>query len=178
MNKPQKIIMGCDPGLSGAVAGLWINDSWGIDGLRVDDMPTMVIKSGKKEQQHISAAGLAALIKDYGRVSSATVELVGAMPGQGVTSMFRFGYAAGLLHGCLGACGVPVETITPQEWKRMVRLIGENKDASRFRAQQLFPDYAGLFARVKDNGRADAVLIAFSAYLKERASMAGIKSTA
>lgn len=38
--------------------------------------------------------------------------------------------------------------------------VRAGKDGSRERAMQLFPQYADQFARKKDNGRSDAVLIA------------------
>jgi crossover junction endodeoxyribonuclease RuvC len=37
----------------------------------------------------------------------------------------------------------------------------EGKDGSRLRAIELFPNYGQLFARKKDDGRADAALLAY-----------------
>jgi hypothetical protein len=40
----------------------------------------------------------------------------------------------------------------------------DRKDAARKRACQLFPQVAGLFSRVKDDGRAEAALLAYYAH--------------
>lgn len=81
------------------------------------------------------------------------------MPGQGVSSMFAFGRAVGVLEGALGAHKIPYSRIPPQEWQRGMRVRG-GKDGARERAMALFPAKAGDFARKKDDGRADAALLA------------------
>jgi len=87
------------------------------------------------------------------------------MPGQGVSSMFSFGRAAGIIEGVLAGFSVPFELIPPATWTKSMRTFG-GKDGSRQRAQELFPDYAHLFARKKDDGRAEAALLA--CYAAER----------
>jgi crossover junction endodeoxyribonuclease RuvC len=89
----------------------------------------------------------------------AVVELVNAMPGQGVTSMFAFGHAFGLACGVLAGMGIPCELITPAKWKRDLK-VNPGKDGSRLMAMTLWPEHAGEFKRVKDDGRAEAALIA------------------
>ncbi len=54
--------------------------------------------------------------------------------------------------------GIAFEAIVPSVWKRRMGLNGQNKEGSRFMAQQLFPS-APLF-RKGDDGRAEALLIA------------------
>lgn len=46
------------------------------------------------------------------------LERVGARPGQGVTSMFKFGENFGFIQGLLTACSIPYGLVTPQKWKR------------------------------------------------------------
>ena len=87
------------------------------------------------------------------------------MPGQGVSSMFSFGRAAGIVEGVLAGLSVSFELIPPATWIKSMRTFG-GKDGSRQRAQELFPDYAHLFARKKDDGRAEAALLA--CYAAER----------
>jgi hypothetical protein len=54
----------------------------------------------------------------------------------------------------------PSTYVTPAAWTKSVgRAAG--KDASRMRAMELFPSKAELFKRAKDDGRADAALIAY-----------------
>jgi crossover junction endodeoxyribonuclease RuvC len=127
--------------------------------LDVEDMPTLEVKRGNKMKREISPQMLAGIIASR-KPDRAIIELVGAMPGQGVTSMFAFGKSYGL---CIGICAglqIPVEHVTPAKWKKAVG-AREGKDGNRMRAAEVFPAYAHLFRRVKDDGRSDAALIAF-----------------
>ncbi len=95
-------------------------------------------------------------------VRLAALEKVGAMPGQGVVSMFSFGQNVGTWHGILAALSIPYVTPRPQEWQRGLvdRKAGKDtKAASLATARRLFPD-ADL-GRKKDHGRADALLLAW-----------------
>lgn len=53
----------------------------------------------------------------------------------------------------------PLE-IRSQEWKKELKLIGEDKTASRALAAKLWPKLKATMTRVKDDGRAEALLIA------------------
>lgn len=99
-------------------------------------------------------------------VSHAVIELVHAMPGQGVCSMFSFGRAAGVADGALTLSlpGKEIEEVTPQKWQNFFRLrLGISKETpfdSRSIALQLFPSFAASFSRKKDHNSADALLMA------------------
>jgi crossover junction endodeoxyribonuclease RuvC len=97
------------------------------------------------------------------RPQLAVVERVGAMPGQGVTSMFSFGLACGIVHGALGALEVPMELVTPQQWKQEMHV---GRDNARQRASQLLPAGSRLWPLVKHDGRAEAALIGLWAIMK------------
>ena len=146
------IKIGIDPGVTGAIAALDADNRL-ID---VFDMP--VVQDGKKRR--VNAPELAAII---GAICSgagqyhAYVEKVGAMPGQGVTSMFNFGRSAGIIDGVLGALHIPLTYVSPQKWKKAAGLIGKEKDQGRTRAIELYPS-APLNLK-KHIGRADAILI-------------------
>jgi crossover junction endodeoxyribonuclease RuvC len=149
-----RVIIGIDPGLSGAVAAL------GTDGrLNVHDMPAIRIDRNGKARRDVDAAALVDLIRTMGADAVAWVERVGAMPGQGVSSMFQFGRAAGIVDGVLAALAVPISFVTPQTWRRDLH-VPAGKDGSRLRASQLLPAYAGEWRRACDDGRAEAALIA------------------
>lgn len=149
------IILGCDPGLSDALAIL--NTDTGA--LVVEDIPTFALARGGKAKRDVNRAELARMI-DCAQPTQAFVEQVGAMPGQGVSSVFSFGKTYGTILGCLAF--VPVTLVAPTTWKRAVGIkAASGKDASRARATTLFPRHAGAFARVKDDGRAEAALIAW-----------------
>ena len=149
-------VIGIDPGISGAVAVF-------EDGvlMSIVDMPTVEVASGKSMKRHISAAGLRYILEmDMYQKAHVVIEKVGAMPSQGVTSMFNFGRSAGIIEGVVAALRMPYTYVTPAAWTKAVgRAAG--KDASRMRAMELFPSKADLFKRAKDDGRADAALIAY-----------------
>ena len=92
----------------------------------------------------------------------AIVEDVHAMPKQGVTSMFNFGYNKGWIMGLLYAHSIPTELISPQKWKKYFSLDGD-KQKSIAKASQLFP-CANLFATERckkpHDGIAEALLMA------------------
>lgn len=148
------LILGIDPGLSGALAFLDTT----TDAVVIMDMPTVEVVRNGKTKREVSAALIADLVAGKG-VVQAFVERVSAMPGQGVSSMFSFGRSVGVLEGVLAAYEIPTTLVTPQAWMKAMN-VRAGKDGSRERAMQLFPQYADQFARKKDNGRSDAVLIA------------------
>ena len=150
--------VGVDPGLSGALA---FYDAL-LGDLNVVDMPTVWVSRNGKKRRKIDAVELGLTIDRYtrGRPVSAYIEQVGAMPGQGVTSMFSFGRAVGVIDGEFGYAGIIPTEVTPRVWQRELGLApGAEKAAHRALAQKLFPKHANLFARNKDDGRADAALI-------------------
>ena len=148
-------ILGIDPGASGGIA--FFSMQRGL--LSIFDMPTVEVKRGGKNKREVSAAMLNAIIGARD-IDAAFVEKVGAMPGQGVSGMFQFGRSVGMIEGVLAALEIPTNYVTPQSWQKAVGARG-GKDASRARAAELFPAYAANFTRKKDDGRADAALIAW-----------------
>lgn len=154
--------MGIDPGAFGAIA---ILDKDSRE-LVIIDMPTLKVKRGPRVVNQVDAHMLADALRGHVTAdTSALIEKVHAMPGQGVSSMFSFGRAAGIVEGVLAGLSVPFQLIPPATWTKSMRTFG-GKDGSRQRAQELFPDYAHLFARKKDDGRAEAALLA--CYAAER----------
>ena len=151
----SRYVIGIDPGCSGAIVVLIVYDSGHptvLDALR---MPT--VKSGKSTR--VDAAAVARFLREYDS-GHAYIEKVGAMPGQGVTSMFTFGHAAGVVEGAGAACMIPITHVTPQAWKGRAGLLGADKDASRSRAIQLWPNWSGLAKKGEGQAFADAALIA------------------
>ena len=149
------MILAIDPGASGALA--FFNPEAGT--LEIIDTPTVQVKRGTKLKTEISPQMMSAIIRARSpRI--AILELVNARPGQGVASMFQFGRGAGMYEGALAALQIPITYITPQGWQKAVN-ARSGKDGNRQRAAELFPAYAHLFARKKDDGRADAALMAW-----------------
>jgi hypothetical protein len=81
-----------------------------------------------------------------------------------------FGRCRGLVEGVLASLAIPAIFITSPAWKRVVGIApGRNgaKDAARSEAIRRWPAKASLFARVKDDGRAESALIALAGLLRE-----------
>jgi crossover junction endodeoxyribonuclease RuvC len=148
------MIIGIDPGASGAMAVL--------DG----DYPTILdVPKVGNEVDEVEWAKSWSMHLPF--ATHIWVEQVGAMPGQGVTSMFNFGDRFGFVKALAYASGTPVSFVRPQKWKVGVGITaGAAKGASRLRASQLFPQHADLWKLVKHDGRAEALLIAYYGSLK------------
>lgn len=151
----MSFIIGIDPGAGGAVAILERTGQL----VQVFDMPSVEVVVGGKAKKRVSPEMLAAELRLYNVAGTvAVIEQVGAMPGQGVSSMFAFGEAFGLAKGVLAGLSIPVQTVTPGKWKKALNL-NAGKDGARAKAAALWPDMAGEFRRVKDDGKAEAALI-------------------
>ena len=152
------IIIGIDPGISGAICFLK-NGSI----LDVIDMPIMT--DGKKNKKQVNGSQvyneISKRIKQFEKNQiRVVIEHVSAMPGQGVTSMFNFGQSFGILKGICTAMQLPMYFVRPAKWKKYFNLLNSEKDASRTRAIEIFPYFSSQLSRKKDSNKADAILIA------------------
>ena len=145
-------VYGLDPGKSGGMAK-WCNGKI----VKVCAMPI----AGKTLDLPAIASWLS--YKNEGTVV-AYIEKVGAMPLQGVTSMFTFGFVTGCLHGILSALKIPFYVCTPQSWKKVI-LAGtpHDKAAAVEYAMRVYP-YVNLRATARStkphDGICDAIAIA------------------
>jgi crossover junction endodeoxyribonuclease RuvC len=156
-------VIGVDIGVSGALAVLD-----GDDLVVVHDMPCL--NDGPQKRRTINPALLASLIKET-NAAKAFVEFVGPRPKEGAVGAFAFGRSRGVVEGVLATLNIPIEFLTPPAWKRLVGVrAGKHgvKDAARSQAIRRWPSKAAMFARVKDDGRAEAALIAIAGLLRER----------
>ena len=150
------IIIGIDPGVSGAICIL--NDGKIID---LYEMPTMI--DGKKNKKQVNGAEITNIINKElinKKDAKVVIEHVSAMPGQGVTSMFNFGQSFGVLKGICAALKLPVYFIRPVKWKKHFNLINTEKDASRTKVIEVFPYISSRISKKKDANKADAILLA------------------
>ena len=150
------IIFGIDPGVSGAISVLENKKV-----IEVFDMPTMI--DGKKTKKQVNGAYVTNIIKekvDGEKEIAVVVEHVNAMPGQGVTSMFNFGQSFGVIKGICSALSLPIHFVRPSKWKKHFNLIKTNKDASRTKVIEVYPEISSKLSRKKDANKADAILIA------------------
>ena len=147
-------VVGIDPGASGALA------LWRPDGLvAAIDMPVLMLRRGKSDKAEVDAAGIIDVLAEW-RPTHVVIEQVGGIPGQSAPAAFNFGRAAGAVEYIARALRYPVAMVPPATWKKALRVNG-GKDGSRAAAVNLWPQHRALFARVKDDGRAEAALIAY-----------------
>ena len=163
------IIFGIDPGVSGAICVLEGEEGRVIE---VYEMPTMI--DGKKNKRQVNGAEVTNIFKkelinennriesseNYEKIAKVVVEHVTAMPGQGVTSMFNFGQSFGVIKGICAALKLPIYFVRPTKWKKHFNLIKTNKDASRTKVIEAYPNISSKLSRKKDSNKADAILIA------------------
>jgi crossover junction endodeoxyribonuclease RuvC len=154
--------LGVDPGFTGALAIY----SAETKQLIVQDMPILEIK-GRKQ---IDLYALHYWIDIFARsIKLAMIEDVGAMVytnkagevrGQGASSSFAFGRAAGSVQGIVAASMIPIILVKPEVWKCSLALSSDKND-SLMKARKVFPTYEEYFLRKKDDGRAEAALLAW-----------------
>ena len=151
-------IIGIDPGISGAIC--FFENGRIID---VIDMPSMA--EGKQNKRQVNGSQIYNEIKN--RTTNiekkdicVVIEHVSAMPGQGVTSMFNFGQSFGVLKGICSAMQLPMYFVRPAKWKKYFNLIKTQKEASRTKVIEIFPEISTKLSKKKDTNKADAILIA------------------
>ena len=146
------IYIGVDPGAKGGYALLGSDGS--ITGYPWD------------AEAFVKHMRTATMMRDMeGHSLIACVEKVGAMPGQGVTSMFTFGTNYGYIQGVLSAFGIPFQLVSPHVWKKSYGL-DSTKQKSIDVCKRLFPDLNLLAterSRVPSDGIAESALLALYA---------------
>ena len=155
MTSNQEVIVGIDPGVSGAICILRNGKV-----TMTCDMPIMV--DGTKSKRQVNAAELANILinEKIGEHDKIILESVSAMPGQGVTGMFSFGQSFGVIKGVCAALKLPLHLVRPVKWKKHFNLLNSEKDASRTKVIEMFPYISSEVSKKKDANKADAILIA------------------
>lgn len=140
----KTLFIGIDPGKKGGIA--FINN-----------------QTGEAATTPFGSAALIGLLEEARYLDSVCcLEKVGAMPGQGVVSMFNFGQSVGYIKGMLEAFSIPYQEVSPQRWKKEFGLSSD-KEASAEVCRKLFPSI-DLLATPKckkpHDGMAEALLMA------------------
>lgn len=155
------MIIGIDPGLTGAYAIL--------SGGRVTTHPLPIRQytRGRGSSKAIDADALLGALRDIFAFHTpfCVLELVGGISGQGAHRAFNFGRGVGVIEAALQICGARVVYVAPQVWRAKLGVRAapgdkNSKAASRRVASALFPASAADWARAKDDGLAEAALIA------------------
>lgn len=134
--------IGIDPGKKGAFAVIADNIVYAVPWAEEKFIAEMKIASFEK--------------------AKVCLEHVGAMPGQGVTSMFTFGENFGFIQGVLKSFNIPYELVRPQKWKKEFSITSD-KNSSVEVCKRLFPTVRLLPSdrcRKESDGMAEALLMA------------------
>lgn len=129
----MKTIIGIDPGKNGSIA--WITPKGRSC---VEKMP---------ETAQDLWGLLESIVSDHAMIyrpseCKAYLESISSSPQMGVVSAFSFGRGLGQLEMALTAANIPFERITPSKWqKAMGCLTGGDKNLSKRKAQELFPQH-------------------------------------
>jgi crossover junction endodeoxyribonuclease RuvC len=159
----DNLFFGVDIGVVGGVAVL--TSKFAL--IAALEMPVM--DDGPAGRRAVNAPLLSELLRRW-HVRGAYVEFVGARPGEGAVGAFAFGRSRGVVEGVCGALAIPVKLIAPAAWKRTIGIPpGKDgaKDAARAEAIRRWPEHASLFARKRDDGLAEAALIAVAGLMRE-----------
>lgn len=150
----NRVFIGIDPGKNGGIAV--------ID--KVEYLPHRVNMTRVYSDEILlkTVRFITTVAKDFDDDIICCLEKVGAMPGQGVVSMFNFGKSYGYIKGVLEAFGIPYQEVPPQRWKKEFGLTSD-KTASVEVCRRLFPD-VNLLATPRckkpHDGMAEALLMA------------------
>lgn len=130
----QVLAVGVDPGASGGIA-------WKHPQGHMECTPMPEDEDGLE----LVVGDLERLQAQYDIRYHVFIEQVGAMPGQGVVSMFKFGQNFGMVRQAF--CSLPREFVRPQVWVKGLEIPSRSKkekknewkDRLRLKAKQLFP---------------------------------------
>jgi len=128
-----KLFFGIDPGWTGGFAAV---DQWGqfVHAFSFKKMTeTDVVKD--------IWAWLGPKLEEEYRPTFCVVEKVHAMPKQGVSSTFKFGWQFGLVRSAVILSEVAWDEVRPAKWQKKLKCrTGGDKGVALARAQQLWPD--------------------------------------
>jgi len=137
------ILLGIDPGVNGALALL----DKGENRVTVHDMPD-------------TTDTLSELVASFPKVSGCMIEKPFYPKVIGTKNVAKIAEAYGRIKAVLFFHGIAIREVAPKDWKAALNL-SDSKAASRELAGAFFPDDAHQWKRAKDDGRAEAALIAW-----------------
>jgi hypothetical protein len=150
----MKAFVGIDPGVTGALAILPEEGP-----TQVFDMPILE-KMKSKERSTIDVLGIQKLFAlPQGYDLTVILEQLHPQTKIGAVANFSMGESAGTLKTFLALHYHRVIQVLPAKWKKGMGMSA-NKDLSRQKAMELFPELADQLKLKKHHGRAEALLLA------------------
>lgn len=154
-------LIGCDPGLTGAIALIGPHGLCSVMDLPIEANTT----PGGKVSNRIDVKRLAQLLANwrmqYGLLGDAfaCLEQAVPLPGMPSTTTASTFDSYGAIRAVLTLKTERVETVHPQKWKRTYSLASDKDESIRI-ALNLYPDATPALKRKKDHNRAEAILLA------------------
>jgi hypothetical protein len=153
-------VVGIDPGATGALA--IYDTSTGLE--TIFDMPMWMQVIGKRTRPRVDTVQVADLFDTFAMldVRLVVLEAVGGRPKQSASAAFVFGYGVGLLMMAAIQSKIPVETVEPATWKKVMRVPKDDQGIVR-RADEMFPDHRAEFRGSRGgikHDRAEAAMLA------------------
>ena len=154
------LVFGVDPGKSGGIA-------------LIEDGKVVYAMAMPISGDEIDLSLISHVVEGFPLGNSCVyIEKVHSMPGQGVASMFSFGFSTGVIHGIFAALCVPRYLVAPQTWKSfLLKDTKKDKDAAIAYCKRSFPSESLLAterSKKPHDGIADALCIAQYGYLKHK----------
>lgn len=147
-------VVGIDPGATGALA---VFDTDG--GLEtIYDMPRWNVVVGKTTRPRIDTVQLAELFDVFKMldVRLVVIEAVGGRPKQSASAAYVFGFGVGLLMMAAIQSRIPIETVEPATWKKLMRMPKDDQGIVA-RGDELFPAHRDQFRGPKGAAKHDRV---------------------
>lgn len=164
MSGAKEFYIGIDPGLKG---GIGLVSASALLLLRVSPLPIRVpvLTGGPTRVDGVALKRIIDEMLAVAMVAGASappvcvLEEVHAAPKQGVVSMFNFGMSYGIVIGVLESAKIPIVTARPSVWKSAMGLSSIKSDSLAL-AAKLWPAHATTFSLKKNDGLAEAALLA------------------
>lgn len=162
----MRVAIGVDPGLEGAIAVISADQALVFDMPKVESTSRTPRGNARYEIDVEAAVERIehALASADGGAVAAAVEATWAAKGQAGASLASAARNAALIEGIIAAHHVRCARPMASTWKRAAGLLHKDKDDARALAAEHFPQFAPMLKRKKDDGRAEALLIAEDAW--------------
>lgn len=151
------LILGVDPGAGGAFA---VYNAESNRLVSITDMPVWYQTVGKRKLKRVDALALADMFDTFEMmdIDLVVMEAVGGRPRQSASGAFVFGYGVGLIYMAALYNKLPIETVPPATWKKLMNVPGKQNgsdDDIIARADEMFPHDRHLWRGGRGGKRVD-----------------------
>lgn len=141
------LVVGIDPGAYGAFA---VYDTASREITEVHDMPVWFMSVNKTKRARVDVLAVSELFDWFSMlgVSLVVLEAVSGGSSKGTSNSFAFGYGVGVVAAAAILSKIPLETVPPTKWKKLLDVPGKTKatpDDIMARGLQMFPKQRDLF---------------------------------